>query len=77
MSLGEFQENMHVGESLPVAGGTGADGELSAAVTSCNSAQLFRTTDAEPGAGLASFNQPESMKNGRVISRGFHRRAGF
>jgi hypothetical protein len=24
MSLGEFQENMHVGESLPVAGGAGA-----------------------------------------------------
>ncbi len=30
MSLGEFQENMHVGESLPVAGGAGSDGELSA-----------------------------------------------
>ena len=30
MSLGEFQENMHVGESLPVAGGAGADDELSA-----------------------------------------------
>ncbi len=68
MSLGEFQKNMHVGESLPVAGGAGANAELSAALTSCNSAQLFRTADAEPGAGLASFNQPESMKNGRVIS---------
>jgi hypothetical protein len=31
MSLGEFQENMHVGESLPVAGGAGVDAELSAA----------------------------------------------
>jgi len=30
MSLGEFQENMHLGESLPVAGGAGADDELSA-----------------------------------------------
>ena len=68
MSLGKFQEDMHVGEGLPIAGGAGADCELSAAVTSCNSAQFFRTADAEPGAGLASFNQPESMKNGRDVS---------
>ncbi len=30
MSLGEFQENMHMGESLPVAGVAGSDYELSA-----------------------------------------------
>jgi hypothetical protein len=59
MSLGKFQENMHVGESLPVAGAAVADAELSAAATSCNGAQLFRTADAERGAGLASLNEPE------------------
>jgi len=30
MSLGELQENMHLGESLPVAGGADDDPALSA-----------------------------------------------
>ena len=57
MSLGEFQEDMHVGESLPITG-PGNHYTRSTAVTSCTSAQHFAPT-LSVGAGVASLNEPE------------------
>ena len=78
MSLGELQEDMHVCESLPVAGGAGEHYELSAAATSCNSARSFFARPApNPAPACRRSISREPMKNGRVVSGGFHRRAGF
>ncbi len=58
MSLGEFQEDMHVGESLPIIWPRQALHAFHRSDTSCTSAQ-YSAADPERGAGAASLNEPE------------------